>query len=163
MTVGLIGLDNKGILLAQILLQHKITVVAFDGQSENRKRSAEMGIVTTSSIQAVAMHLPSPRIIWNMVDAPYAIKDTLLLHLSELLSPGDVVVDGIGTGKENQADILQILNEKGVLLLFSKLRFPLENSKVWINGDATAFNICKPIFDIVFSESYQYMGAISSF
>jgi 6-phosphogluconate dehydrogenase len=160
MTVGLIGLDNIGISLVQNLLLHKITVVAFDGESANRKRSAAMGIVTTSSIQAVVLHLPSPRIIWNMV-ATESAKESLLVQLSKLLSPGDIVIDGSRTHKINLLLHYRAMKEKNVLMLYSKSIMSINNSVAWINGDKDAFRICKPMFDALFPEgNYQYVGDI---
>ncbi len=161
MTVGLIGLDEIGISLAQNLMQHKITVVAFDEKSENRKRSAAMGIVTTSSIQAVALHLPSPRIIWNMV-ASLMAEDAILERIPNWLSPGDIIIDGSGTKKEHIPHFYEIIKEKELLMLTCKPILPVHNAIVWISGDSTAFRICKPMFVALFGDNgYQYMGAIA--
>lgn len=160
MTVGLIGLDNIGISLAQNLMQHKITVVAFDTESANRMLSADMGIITTSSIQAVALHLPSPRIIWNMVTSS-STDEEVMEKIPNWLSPGDIIIDGSGTKKDDIAHFYEKIKEKELLLLRCKPISPMHQSIAWISGDSSAFTICKPMFHALFGElGYQYMGDI---
>jgi 6-phosphogluconate dehydrogenase len=166
MTIGLIGLGKMGFPLAQNMLRNKFTVVAFDIDDANRKRSADLGIVTTSSIQAVAMHLPSPRIIWSMVPAGAATQ-SVLAQLPDLLSPGDIVIDG---GNSNYKDTLRhysMLKEKGIRFLdcgtSGGTSGALNGACTMIGGDRDAYEVCKPLFDAIsIKDGSLYVGAAGS-
>ncbi|MBK9012654.1 MAG: decarboxylating 6-phosphogluconate dehydrogenase [Saprospiraceae bacterium] len=166
MTIGLIGLGKMGFPLAQNMLRNKYTIVAFDIDDANRKRSADAGIVTTSSLQAVAMHLPSPRIVWSMVPAGDA-TESVLAQLAELLSPGDIVIDG---GNSNYKDSLRryaIFKEKGIKMLdcgtSGGISGALNGACTMIGGDRDAYEVCKPLFDALSVENGSlYVGAAGS-
>ena len=148
MTIGLIGLGKMGFPLAQNMLRNKFTVVAFDIDDANRKRSAETGIVTTSSIQAVAMHLPAPRIIWSMVPAG-AATESVLAQLPELLSPGDIVIAGNNSNYKDTLRHYQLFKEQGIRFLDCDAIGLLNGTSTIICGDRDAYEICKPIFDAI--------------
>ncbi len=155
-----------GFPLAQNMLRNKFTVVAFDIDEANRKRSAEVGIVTTSSIQAVAMHLPSPRIVWSMVPAGEA-TESVLSQLAVLLTPGDIVIDG---GNSNYKDSLRrhaVFQEKGIKMLdcgtSGGISGALNGACTMIGGDRDAYETCKPFFDALSVENGSlYVGAAGS-
>ncbi|MBK8563803.1 MAG: decarboxylating 6-phosphogluconate dehydrogenase [Saprospiraceae bacterium] len=166
MTIGLIGLGKMGFPLAQNMLRNKFTVVAFDIDDANRKKSADAGIVTTSSIQAVAMHLPSPRIVWSMVPAGLA-TESVLAQLPDLLSPGDIVIDG---GNSNYKDTLRhyaMFKEHGIRFLdcgtSGGTSGALNGACTMIGGDKDAYEVCKPLFDAISIENGSlYVGAAGS-
>lgn len=151
MTIGLIGLGGTGFSLAQKWMQEKNTVVAFDKENELRRQSAELGIVTTSSIQAVALHLPSPRIIWCNMPAGETFEP-LLAQLAELLSAGDVVIVGADGAVSSQQ--LLVFTEKNIRTLQVGLK---EFSTV--RGDRVAYQLCKRLFDAI-SGGTRFLGAI---
>lgn len=166
MTIGLIGLGKMGFPLAQNMLRNKFTVVAFDIDDANRKRSADLGIVTTSSIHAVAMHLPLPRIIWSMVPAG-AATESVLVQLPDLLSPGDIVIDG---GNSNYKDTLRhyaMFKERGIRFLdcgtSGGISGALNGACTMIGGDRDAYEVCKPLFDAIsIKDGSLYVGAAGS-
>ncbi len=166
MTIGLIGLGKMGFPLALNMLRNKFTVVAFDIDDANRKKSADAGIVTTSSIQAVAMHLPSPRIIWSMVPAGPA-TESVLTQLPSLLSPGDIVIDG---GNSNYKDTLRhyaMFKEHGIRFLdcgtSGGTSGALNGACTMIGGDKDAYEVCKPVFDAISVENGSlYVGETGS-
>ncbi|MCC6723586.1 MAG: 6-phosphogluconate dehydrogenase (decarboxylating), partial [Saprospiraceae bacterium] len=163
MTIGLIGLGKMGFPLAQNMLRNKFTVVAFDIDDANRKRSADIGIVTTSSMQAVAMHLPSPRIVWSMVPAGEA-TESVLSQLPDLLTPGDIVIDG---GNSNYKDTLRhyaMFKERGIKFLdcgtSGGTSGALNGACTMIGGDREAYDVCKPLFDAISIENGSlYVGS----
>ena len=151
MTIGLIGLEENGFRFAQNLIRQKFTVVAFDQKDTNRKCAAEAGIVTTSSIQAVALHLPSPRIIWCMVAG--AAKELVYLKLLELLTPGDIVVDD---GSSNHIDSIlfqKMFQEKNIQILkystLGNIGGIFNGLCITVEGNAATYQQCKPIFEVV--------------
>lgn len=162
MTIGLIGLDDNGVSLAQALNKHRITVIGYDYENTHRKRSAELGIVTTSSIQAVALHLPAPRIIWNL-KVESTNDNSVLNNISKFLSPDDIIIDSSGISRQDLIHELEILQALEIRLLRCKPVQPEPNAIAWITGDRQAFKLCKSMFQAHFGDnSYQYVGDISS-
>jgi 6-phosphogluconate dehydrogenase (decarboxylating) len=152
MTIGLIGLGENGFLLAQKWMQEKNTVVAFDKENELRRQSAELGIVTTSSIQAVALHLPSPRVIWCNMPANEALEP-LLAQLAELLSAGDVVI--VGGDDAVSSEQLQVFTGKNIHVLQVSMK-----EFTTVRGDQEAYQFCKRLFGAISGESEsRFIGA----
>lgn len=166
MTIGLIGLGKMGYPLALNMMRNKFTVVAFDLDDANRKRAAESGIVTTSSIQAVALHLPSPRIIWSMVPAGEATA-AVLGQLPDLLSPGDIVIDGGNSNYKLTLQHYEQFRQHGIRFLdcgtSGGVSGALNGACTMIGGDQDAYEVCKPLFDAISLENGSlYVGAAGS-
>ena len=84
-TLGMIGLGRMGGNMAERLRRGGHTVVGFD-------RAPDSGRQVDSLADLVAA-LETPRLVWVMVPAGQPTYDTVDA-LKELLSPGDVIVDG---------------------------------------------------------------------
>jgi 6-phosphogluconate dehydrogenase len=91
-TFGLISLNGAGISLAKKLMADGCTVVAFDYDADSRRKMAAAGLVMTSSIRAVLLHLPSPKTVYVAV-AEGDQKMVLMKQLAEWLEPGGMVID----------------------------------------------------------------------
>jgi len=84
MELGLIGLGKMGGNMAERLRRGGHTVVGYD-------RDPALGDV--KSLEELVERLSAPRLVWVMVPAGAPTRETIE-RLSELLSPGDTVVDG---------------------------------------------------------------------
>jgi 6-phosphogluconate dehydrogenase len=84
MELGMIGLGRMGGNMAERLRRGGHTVVGYD---------RDPGISDVGSLQELVQRLSAPRAVWVMVPAGDPTRDTIH-RLGELLSPGDVVVDG---------------------------------------------------------------------
>jgi 6-phosphogluconate dehydrogenase len=84
MELGLIGLGKMGGNMRQRIRQAGHTVVGYD-------RNPELSDV--DSLRQLVDKLTAPRVVWVMVPAGAPTQSTID-ELGELLSPGDVVVDG---------------------------------------------------------------------
>lgn len=89
--VGLIGLGEEGYAFAQALQKRKIKILAFDLMDANRLRAANNGIVTTSSVSGVVMHLPKRKVICLLLDSMEDVG-RVMGQLKELLNPKDILV-----------------------------------------------------------------------
>jgi 6-phosphogluconate dehydrogenase len=82
--IGMIGLGRMGGNMAERLRRAGHTVIGFDSHSDKRD---------VASLEELVSRLPAPRVVWVMVPAGPATYETIDA-LGELLSPGDIVVDG---------------------------------------------------------------------
>ncbi|WP_262851358.1 phosphogluconate dehydrogenase (NAD(+)-dependent, decarboxylating) [Mumia quercus] len=104
MDIGLIGLGKMGGNMRERLRRAGINVVGYDRNPE---------LADVSSLGALVEALPVPRVVWVMVPAGAPTHETVA-QLRDLLSPGDVVVDG---GNSRWTDDLRHageLAEKGI-------------------------------------------------
>jgi 6-phosphogluconate dehydrogenase len=165
-TLGLIGLGKMGFPLALNLQRNGFNVVAYDLDDANRQKAANAGIVATSSIQAVALHLPEPKVVWSMVPAGPA-TEAVIEQLANVLEPGSIVIDG---GNANYKDSLRrykSLKDKGIHFLdcgtSGGVSGALNGACTMIGGDPEVYETCKPIFDAIsLPHGSLYVGATGS-
>jgi 6-phosphogluconate dehydrogenase len=103
--LGMIGLGRMGGNMAERLRKAGHTVVGFD-RSPQSKRDAD-------SLEALVTALPTPRAVWVMVPAGPATYETVDA-LSELLEPGDVIVDGGNSRYTDDIRHAEDLAKKGI-------------------------------------------------
>jgi len=102
--LGLIGLGKMGGNMAERVRRAGIEVVGYDRSPGKRD---------VDSLPALVEALEAPRVVWVMVPAGDPTRSTVR-ELGELLSPGDVIVDG-GNSKFTDDQIhADELAEKGI-------------------------------------------------
>ena len=113
MDIAMIGLGKMGANMAERLLKGGHRVVVFDLSEEAIKSAEEKGAEGARTLEEVVKKLQPPRSVWVMVPAGVPTEKTIE-ELSEILSPGDIVIDG---GNSNYRDSIRRgreLSEKGV-------------------------------------------------
>jgi len=98
MKIGMVGLGRMGGNMATRLRRHGHEVVGYD-------RNAD--IADVKSLAELAEALPAPRIVWVMVPAGEPTRSTIV-DLGELLSAGDLIIDG---GNSNYRDSIAAASE----------------------------------------------------
>ncbi|MFC6085766.1 phosphogluconate dehydrogenase (NAD(+)-dependent, decarboxylating) [Sphaerisporangium aureirubrum] len=91
MQIGMVGLGKMGGNMAERLRRGGHEVIGYDRDPK---------VADVPSLQELTERLSTPRVVWVMVPAGDPTRDTVR-RLCELLSPGDVVVDG---GNSNYLD-----------------------------------------------------------
>jgi 6-phosphogluconate dehydrogenase len=125
-------------------------VVGFDPKAEARSALEAAGGGSAASLAELVARLPAPRALWMMVPAGKITEDTLA-QLLELLSPGDIVIDG---GNSNYQDSLR----RAELCARRQLSFVDcgTSGGVWgleggyslmIGGDEAAVESLRPLFE----------------
>jgi len=104
MDIGLIGLGKMGGNMRQRLRNAGHTVVGYDRNQE---------ISDVASLEELVEKLPTPKVVWVMVPAGDPTRSTIAA-LKELLSEGDVVVDGGNSKYTDDAVNAESLAEKGI-------------------------------------------------
>jgi len=140
--VGLIGLAEPAIAFAKQLMKRQVTVVAYDTIHINRQWAMTSGIVATSSLQAVILHLPSPKVLICYMATKKASKVQFAI-LPDLLSEGDIVIDNGKMDARHRA----LLQEKGIILLNIGAK-AIKAGQIWTNdAEKNAYEYCKAIFE----------------
>jgi 6-phosphogluconate dehydrogenase len=104
MDIGLIGLGKMGGNMRERLRRDGHTVVGFDRDPE---------LQDVASLEELVDALPSPKVVWVMVPAGDATRQTIA-SLGELLSEGDVIVDGGNSRWTDDEIAAKQLNERGI-------------------------------------------------
>ncbi len=104
MDIGLVGLGKMGGNMRTRLRNAGHTVVGFDRNPD---------VSDAGSLADMVEQLPSPKVVWVMVPSGDPTRDTIT-ELGELLSEGDLVVDGGNSRWTDDAVNAAALAEKGV-------------------------------------------------
>jgi len=113
MQIGMVGLGKMGANMVERLLRGGHQVVAYD-INEDALRSAEKGGATGArTLGELVEQLDAPRSVWLMVPAGKVTNDTIQI-LGDLLSPGDVIIDGGNSNYKDSIRQADDLASKGV-------------------------------------------------
>ncbi len=94
MQLGLVGLGKMGANMARRLAQGGHQVLVYNRTaSVAQELATEVPVTPVLSLEELVGALQAPRIVWTMVPAGQPTED-MIVKLAELLSPGDIVVDG---------------------------------------------------------------------
>jgi len=105
MEIGLIGLGKMGGNMARRIRKSGHTVVGYD-RSESAPRDV-------ASLEELVGKLAAPRAVWVMVPAG-GPTDATVTALGELLSEGDIVIDGGNSKYTDDARHAEQLATKGI-------------------------------------------------
>jgi len=104
MQLGLVGLGKMGFNMRERLREGGHDVVGFDPRPE---------VSDVPTLAALADKLASPRVVWVMVPSGPITHDTIV-SLSEVLSSGDLVVDGGNSRFTEDGRHAELLARKGI-------------------------------------------------
>src|SRR4051812_41991669 len=139
--LGLVGLGKMGGNMAERIRRSGHEVVGYDRHSEKRN---------VTSLEELVQALEAPRAVWVMVPAGDATR-SVVQRLGELLSPGDVVIDG-GNSKWTDDQVhAAMLGETGIGYLDCGVSggvWGLENGyALMVGGEKDHVAQVQPIFD----------------
>ncbi len=104
MQLAIIGLGKMGANMARRLCRGNVKVVGYNRSEDITKQLAqEEGLAAATSLDDAVSQLTQPRLIWLMLPAG-DITETYIKQLKDLLSDGDVVIDG---GNANYQDSIR--------------------------------------------------------
>jgi 6-phosphogluconate dehydrogenase len=142
MEIGLIGLGKMGGNMAERIRNGGHTVVGFD-----RSPAAARDV---ASLEELVSTLAAPRTVWIMVPAGAATDETVHA-LGELLSEGDLVIDGGNSKYTDDARHAELLGAKGISFLDCGVSggvWGLKNGyALMVGGPAADVARAQPIFD----------------
>jgi 6-phosphogluconate dehydrogenase len=141
MDIGLVGLGKMGGNMRERLRRAGHTVVGYDSNAEVRD---------VDSLEAMVEALPQPKVVWVMVPAGEPTHATIT-SLGELLSEGDIVIDGGNSRWSDDQAHAEMLSEKGIGFIDCGVSggvWGLDNGyALMAGGEADDVETAQPIFD----------------
>jgi len=113
MQLGMVGLGRMGANLVRRLMRDGHTCVGTDVSAEAAAALATEGMTAAASPEELVQALAPPRAVWVMVPAG-EITERAVSELSDLLSPGDTVIDGGNTRYHDDIRRAEELSSRGI-------------------------------------------------
>lgn len=162
MRLGMIGLGRMGMNMAKRLLTGGHDVVAYNRSVEKTEQIVNEGAIGAYSLPELVEKLSPPRIVWIMLPAGQAVDDHTL-QLKDILSPGDIVIDGGNTYYKDDISRANLLDGNNIRFMDVGV-----SGGVWglqagyclmVGGDRNTFLHLEPIFKtLATEEGYLYCG-----
>ncbi|BBY27202.1 decarboxylating 6-phosphogluconate dehydrogenase [Mycolicibacterium sediminis] len=141
MQLGLVGLGKMGFNMRERLREGGHEVIGFDPRPE---------VTDVPTLDALAEALEAPRIVWVMVPSG-EITRTTIVSLSEVLSPGDLVIDGGNSRYTEDGPHAKLLDEKGIGFIDAGVSGGIwglaEGYGLMVGGSDENIERAMPIFD----------------
>lgn len=156
MQLGLIGLGKMGGNMRERLKRAGHDVVGYD-------RDPKVSDVPT--LEALAEKLEAPRVVWVMVPSGKPTQDTIV-QLSELLSEGDLIIDGGNSRFTDDFAHAKLLEPKGIGYVDCGVSGGIwgltEGYGLMAGGDDKWIDLAMPIFDALRPEGPRDEGFVHS-
>src|SRR5689334_5887246 len=141
MQLGLIGLGRMGGNMRDRIRAAGHEVVGYDHHPENSD---------VANLAELVEKLAAPRVVWTMVPAGQITEDTIN-ELADLLSEGDIIIDGGNSKFTDDAPRAERLKPKGIHYLDVGVSGGIWGNTngyaLMVGGDAEIVAHCHPIFD----------------
>ncbi|MDP2663625.1 MAG: decarboxylating 6-phosphogluconate dehydrogenase [Dehalococcoidia bacterium] len=164
MELGMVGLGRMGANMTERLIKGTHRLVVYDARPESVQALVKLGATGASSLQDLVGKLSSPRAVWLMVPAGQATENTINT-LSDLLSPGDVVIDGGNSYYKDSVRRKIALAEKDLCFMDVGTSGGIWGSRegycLMIGGDRKDFKRLEPAFKSLAPspmQGYGYVG-----
>jgi 6-phosphogluconate dehydrogenase len=160
MEIGLVGLGKMGGNMRERLRRSGHRVIGYDQASPERDVASLADLVGAFSA--------TPRVVWLMIPAGDATRSSVQ-ELSELLSPGDLVIDGGNSRFTDDHLNASLLGERGVGYVDAGVSggvWGLENGyALMVGGDPEMVALAQPIFDALKpegDEGFVHVGPVGA-
>lgn len=154
MHIGIIGLGKMGNNMRARLRKNGVEVTGYDPNPD---------VTDVTSLDELAAALPAPRVVWVMVPSG-KITDDVIHSVAEVLSPGDIVIDGGNSRYTDDAIHAEFLTTKKIRFLDCGVSggvWGLENGYgLMAGGDAADIKTAMPIFDALRPEGPREEGFV---
>jgi 6-phosphogluconate dehydrogenase len=149
MQLGMIGLGRMGGNIVRRLMNNGHSCVVYDAQPASVNQLASEGAIPSQDLKQFMDQLTSPKAVWVMLPAG-PITESTIATLGEMMSSGDIIIDGGNSNFQDDVRRAKTLAEKGIRYIDVGT-----SGGVWgldrgycmmIGGDKTAFDHLDPIF-----------------
>lgn len=163
MELGMVGLGKMGANMTLRLLKGRHRLVVFDRSADAVKASAEEGGIAAQSIQDMVSQLDAPRAVWVMVPSGKP-TESVISELGELLSEGDVIIDGGNSNYRNTLDRGEALRKKRVNFVDVGTSGGVwgltEGYSMMVGGDEKVVDRLRPLFETLAPAPDQGWGRV---
>ena len=166
MQIAMIGLGRMGMNMAKRLLLGGHEVVAFNRTPSKTDQLVKEGAIGAYSISEVVDKLSYPRVTWIMLPAGSTV-DEHINQLKEILSPGDIVIDGGNTYYKDDIRRGDLLAKKDIKFMDAGVSggiWGLEKGYcLMIGGEKETYQHLEPIFKTLAPEKgYLFCGGVGA-
>ena len=150
MDIAMIGLGKMGANMTTRMLRGGHSVVAFDLNEDSIQAAEAQGADGARTLDEIITKLASPRAVWVMVPAGNPTESTITA-LADILSPGDIIIDG---GNSNYKDSIRragMLEEKGIFFVDVGTSGGVwglaEGYSMMVGGESEAVDRIRPVLE----------------
>lgn len=171
MSIGFIGLGKMGRYMAERLVDHGMSVVAYNRNPETTesfisalgKRRHKGQISTSYSVADLLGQLSRPRVVFMMVTAGPAVDGLIETALAGGLMEGDTLIDGGNSFYKDTTRRASFLKTKGIHYIDCGTSGGLEGGRrgacLMIGGDRHVVRSLSRLWDALAApDSWAYMG-----
>jgi 6-phosphogluconate dehydrogenase len=161
MEVGIIGLGRMGLNMARRLLRDGHKVYGWNRSPGPVEEAASAGAIGLNSLEQMR-RMKKPRIVWSMVPAGKPTEE-IITQLSDILEPGDMVVDGANSFYQDSIARYEKLKKKHIHFLdvgVSGGIWGLEMGYcLMIGGERAPYERAEPLFrSLAPAAGYAHVG-----
>jgi 6-phosphogluconate dehydrogenase len=150
MELAMIGLGKMGLNMSTRLVRGGHRVVGHARTAETVESAVKLGAEGAHSLEEAVGKLSAPRIVWLMIPAG-KITDATIEGLSNLLSKGDIVIDGGNSNYKDSVHHAEMLEPKGIDFVDCGTSGGIwgltEGYSLMIGGKAEVVEKMRPIFE----------------
>lgn len=166
MQIGMIGLGKMGMNMARRLLQGDHQVVAYNRTPAKTEEIVKEGAIGSFSLEELINKIAAPRVLWLMLPAGQAIDDHLS-QLTNLLEPGDIIIDGGNTNYKDDIRRSDMLSASKIHYIDAGVSGGIWGLKVgyclMVGGEKSIFDHLLPIFETLApKDGFLYCGPIGA-
>jgi len=166
MQTAIVGLGRMGMNMARRLMQGGHQVTVYNRTPQKTDQIVYEGAKGAYNLQALVAESAPPRIVWMMLPAGKAVDDHVR-QFSEMLSEGDILIDGANTHFKDDVRRAEHLARTGVRFLDAGVSGGIwglnEGYCLMIGGDRSTFAYCEPIFQTLAPENgYLFCGPVGA-
>lgn len=156
-----IGLGRMGQGMALHLAEQGFTVHGFDVSVNMREQAAAAGVTVHDSLEAAVAAMPGKKIVWLMV--PSKFVDAVLGDVSQLLTHGDIVIDGGNSFFKDTLRRHELLNASGLQYVDCGTSGGVHGARygaaLMVGGDDATITEIEPIFTALAApDAYAHVG-----
>ena len=158
----MVGLGRMGGNMTKRLIEGGHQVVAHDRSADALEAIAKDGAQPASSLADLVKDLDAPRAAWVMVPSGAPTQSTID-ELGELLSPGDVIIDGGNSHYVDGLDRAAKLKERGIGFIDAGVSGGVWGLKIgyclMVGGERDVVQLLEPVFRTLAPEDgYAHVG-----
>lgn len=150
MQLGMIGLGKMGGNMTTRLLKDGHDLAVFSRNRSQVEKAAENGARPADSLGDLSALLDAPRAVWMMIPAGNPTESTTAA-LADILSPGDVIIDGGNSNYKDSIRRAEILEEKGLSFLDVGTSGGIwgltEGYSMMVGGEQEIIERLRPVFE----------------